>query len=72
MTVLYLSEDEEERLARTTGKLSFEENVYLEGIQQNDTVDVTWKIEDLSVSMINSRKISARSMITLTLQSDQL
>ena len=72
VTVLYLSEDEEERLARTTGKLSFEENVYLEGIQQNDTVDVTWKIEDLSVSMINSRKISARSMITLTLQSDQL
>ena len=72
VTVLYLSEDEEERLARTTGKLSFEENVYLEGIQQNDTVDVTWKIEDLSVSMINSRKISARSMITLTIQSDQL
>ena len=34
--------------------------------------DRTWKIEDLSVSMINSRKISARSMITLTLQSDQL
>lgn len=39
VTVLYLSEDEEERLARTTGKLSFEENVYLEGIQQNDTVE---------------------------------
>ena len=49
VTVLYLFRGRERKgWPVTTGKLSFEENVYLEGIQQNDTVDVTWKIEDLS------------------------
>lgn len=70
--ILYLTEDEEERLARIEGKIPFEESVYLEGSKPGDTVDVTWKIEDLSIGIINSRKVSARSAITFTLQTDFL
>lgn len=70
--ILYLTEEEEERLARIAGKIPFEENVYVEGAQIGDTVDVNWKIEDLSVAMINSRKISAKSVITFSLQADCL
>lgn len=70
--VLYLTDDEKEVLSRMNGKLSFEEVIYVEGLQPNDIVDLDWKIEDLSVSMINSRKISIRSLITFTSQVDVL
>lgn len=70
--VLFLTDDEEEVLAKTCGKLTFEEVVYAEGIRPGDTLDLFWKIEDLSVGMINSRKISIRSLVTFSLQADCL
>ncbi len=70
--ILYLTEDDDEKLARIDGKIPFEETVYVEGAQPGDTVDVSWKIEDLSISVINSRKLSARSVVTFCLQSDTL
>lgn len=70
--VLYLTDDEKEVLSGMNGKLSFEEVIYAEGMKPTDTVDLIWKIEDLSVSMINSRKISIRSLITFTSQVDVL
>ncbi len=70
--ILYLAEDEDEKLARLDGKLPFEETIYVEGAQPGDNVDVSWKIEDLSISVINSRKLSARSVVTFCLQSDEL
>lgn len=70
--ILYLTEDEEEKLARIDGKIPFTETVYVEGAQPGDTMDVTAKIEDLSISVINSRKLSARSIVTVCLQSDTL
>lgn len=70
--VLFLTDDEEEVLANTCGKLNFEEVVYAEGIRPGDTIDLFWKIEDLSVGMINSRKISVRSLVTFMLQADCL
>lgn len=70
--ILYLTEDDDEKLARIDGKIPFTETVYVEGAQPGDTVDVTAKIEDLSISVINSRKLSARSVVTFCLQSDEL
>lgn len=70
--VLYLTEDEDEILGRIDGKIPFEENIYVEGAQMGDTVDVSWKIEDLLVTMINSRKVSVKSVITFMLQTDCL
>lgn len=70
--LLYLTEEEEEKLARAVGKIPFEENVYVEGAEPGDMFDVTWNIEDLSVSTVNSRKISARSILTFQLQAECL
>ena len=72
VSILYLTEEEEETLGSMCGKLPFEEVVFAEGIQAGDTVDVICKIEDLSVGMINSRKMSIRSILTFTLQADAL
>ena len=70
--ILYLTEEDDETLESTGGKLPFEEVVFAEGIQAGDTVDVICKMEDLSVGMINSRKMSVRSILTFTLQADAL
>lgn len=70
--ILYGAEEEDELLAKSKGKLVFEESVYMEGVVPTDVVDVFWKIEDLSVGVINSRKISVRSLMTFTLQVDTL
>ncbi len=70
--ILYLTEDDDEKLARIDGKIPFAETFYVEGAQPGDTVDVSSKIEDLSISVINSRKLSARSVVTFCLQSDTL
>ena len=52
--ILYLTEDDDEKLARIDGKIPFAETFYVEGAQPGDTVDVNAKIEDLSISIINS------------------
>lgn len=70
--ILYLTEEEDEMLSNTSGKIQFEEVVYAEGIKPGDTVDIMCRIEDLSVGIINSRKISVRSVLTFTLQADIL
>ncbi len=70
--LLYLTEDDDEKLARIEGKIPFDETIYVEEAQPGDVMDVNWKIEDLSISVINSRKLSARSVVTLCLQSDIL
>lgn len=70
--ILYLTEDDDEKLARIDGKIPFAENVYVEGAQPGDTMDVNCKIEDLSISVINSRKLSARSVVTICVQSETL
>ena len=72
VSILYLTEDDEEKLARIDGKIPFSETVYVEGAQPGDAMDVSSKIEDLSISVINSRKLSARSVITFCLQSETL
>lgn len=70
--ILYLTEDDTEELSRIDGKITFSETVYVEGAQPGDNIDVSSKIEDLSISVINSRKLSARSIVTFCLQSDIL
>ena len=70
--ILYLTEDDAEELSRIDGKITFSETVYVEGAQPGDSIDVSSKIEDLSISVINSRKLSARSIVTFCLQSDIL
>lgn len=72
VSILYVTEDDDDKLARIEGKLNFDETLYVEGAQPGDVMDVNWKIEDLSVSVINSRKLSARSIVTVCLQSDML
>ncbi len=71
-SILYLGEEEEIRPYFMEGHISFEEKVHMEGVTQNDSVLVKSQIEDMSVSLINSRKLSIRSLITWNLYVDEI
>lgn len=70
--VLYLTEEEEERVYAVQGSEPFEEKLHLEGGCGTDHVQIKWDIEDLSISLINSRKLNIQSVITLLASIEEL
>ena len=63
-SVLYRSE-ETGNLCSLMGSIPIEEQLYLEGMSGSDKVMVRPQVEDFSVGMINSRKISIQSILEL-------
>lgn len=66
--VLYRCEAADGGFARLGGELPFQEQVRMEGAQEYDQVYADPQIEDLSISLINSRKLGIRSLLTIRLQ----
>lgn len=60
----------DEGCASMEGKIPFEETVQLQGTMPQDLIKCNYVLEDLSVHVIHSRKISVKSLITLTVKSD--
>jgi hypothetical protein len=67
VNLLYLSEEEEEPLGKVEASLPFEEQFHMEGVESGDAVHMSHTLEDLSIGIINSRKISIRALLTLEL-----
>lgn len=68
--MLYLTE-EEGMCACMTASISFDEKINMEGVQNGDTVLPSWKLEDLSVGLINSRKLSVQAVIAFRLEQEE-
>lgn len=49
-------------LYAVNGEIPFEEQVYMEGITSADTPDIVPALEDMSVTLINSRKLSVQAV----------
>ena len=70
--VLYRSDGEETGIAYLEGEIPFSETVNLDGAEEFDPVKATWDIEDLNIGIINSRKLSIRSLIVFHVQMDEV
>ncbi len=70
--VLYHTDEENRNLATVEGKLSFEEKVHIPGVETSDTVKAKGIVEDLSVGIINSRKLSIQSVINLQVHAEDI
>lgn len=70
--VIYQTNEGEVALAGVSGEIPFEEQIIMSGITSMDNVEVKAVLEDLNVSMINSRKINIQSVISLELRSEEL
>lgn len=63
--VLYKSDQSEMRISYLTGSIPFQENLSMDDVDEADTVRVKTEIEDLSIGIINSRKLSIRALVVL-------
>ncbi len=61
--ILYISSSDEKEMETYAGEIPFEDRVNIDGINRNNQADCQCKLEDLTVSMINSRKIEIRGLI---------
>lgn len=62
--VLYIDDTQEHKLHRLEESVPFQESKVLEGTAGRENTQITWELEDISVSLINSRKVSIRGLIT--------
>ncbi|NLL78567.1 MAG: DUF3794 domain-containing protein [Clostridiales bacterium] len=71
-SVLYQTDEENSTLYCMNGKIPFDEQMYMEGAENTDTINVKWELEDFNSSLINSRKLNIQALIALTLTIEEL
>lgn len=71
-SVLYHTDEENRSLAVMEGKIPFEEKVHMQGLNVGDSLKAEGIIDDLSVGMINSRKISVQSVVNMAVKAWEL
>ena len=64
--ILYRTDLDGKKINSLNGEITFQESLSIDGIEELDPVKVEGKIEDISVSVINSRKLSIRSLAEFT------
>lgn len=62
-TVLYKTVGKKSDIESLEGDIPFEQTVIMEGISRNNQAECFSKLEDLSVAIINSRKVEVRCLI---------
>ena len=63
---LYQSDDENRRLDSVSGEIPFQEKLVVDELEEGDEVEVAVQIEDLSVGIINSRKLVIRAVLNMS------
>jgi hypothetical protein len=64
VSLLYVGDSEERRIHSLQGRLPIGETLHLNGLENGDKVRLKWDIEDLSLQLINSRKLSVKALVT--------
>jgi hypothetical protein len=70
--ILYLSDENQRPVHNISGEVPFEEVIQLNDACSGDEAIVNWELEDLSTGIINSRKLSVRSIVRLTVLVEEL
>jgi len=72
LVVLYHTVEEGGSLVVLEGKIPFDERINMQGVTSADTVTVEGEVEDVTLNMINSRKLNVQSLITMTARVEEL
>lgn len=64
--LLYRSDQEERKVSSLAGEIPFQESLAIDGLEEQDAARLRWQIEDLSVGIINSRKLSIKALVQLS------
>lgn len=71
-TILYLTDEEKPMVDNLMGNLPFQENLNVDGADAGDNVKCQAYVEDFTVRVINSRKISIKMVINVALQMENV
>jgi hypothetical protein len=71
-SILYHTSEDGGSLVALDGRMHFEEKINMQGTKASDTVEVVGETEDLTVELINSRKLNIRLIITLSSKVEEL
>ena len=70
--VLYFSEEDARPIHNISGLIPFDEIINMELTCAEDDPIVKWELEDLSAGLINSRKLSIKSIVSLNVAVEEL
>ncbi len=70
--VLYLSEGDQRPVQNITGEIPFDEVINMDVTCADDDPIVKWDLEDLTTGLINSRKLSVKSIVRLDVGVEEL
>lgn len=70
--LLYGTEEGQNNLQNFQGTLPFDEYINYPGLTLEDHVQVRWEIEDMTISLINSRKLRINSILTFEVRGESL
>ena len=70
--ILYYTGEPGSSLVLLNGALPFEERIRMEGTVPSDTVAVEGNVEDFTVNMINSRKLSLQALVLLSARIEEI
>lgn len=71
-SVLYHTMEQGSRLVCMEGKILFDERIRIAGLLPTDHVTISSEVEDLTVGIINSRKLSVQSLICLSARVEEI
>lgn len=69
--VLYRSEPSDGKISCLRGEIPFQEKLNLDGLQGSEKVTVSGEIEDITIGVINSRKMNVRAVVVLRVQAEE-
>lgn len=64
--VLYTADTADHQIGRLDTKIAFREKISLPGAAPGENVHTGWDVEDVNVSLINSRKLSVKALLAFT------
>ena len=71
-SLLYVAADGDALIQDFNGSVPFEEVINMENACSDDDLEVWWEFDDLRASIINSRKINIKGIISFSLCAEQL
>lgn len=71
-SLLYRSDQEDGKISSMSGEIPFQESLAIDGANEYDTARLKWEMEDLSIGIINSRKLSVKALVVLKAEIDQI
>ena len=70
--ILYATDQEGESVAVVDGEVPIDEQIYLAGLGEGDSVKVGAVLEDLTTTLINSRKFNVQALVMLKAECEEL